>query len=184
MTEPEVLCDVPHPTNPEWTCTKPKRICYRQHVHLVIDRVTGEQQIKAAWPNAAEPPTAKPSAKSTAKLTTMAQRTKGDARTGAPGLSASLTAVDANADVDFKEEAKAVLRQVATEMEEFNTEDILDRMTATTHDNRALGPIMLWAKSQGLIRKTEPERFVPSRYPDRHLADQRVWQSLVYTPTT
>lgn len=68
------LCEALHPQNPEWTCTKPKP-CARQHVYAVRDAF-GAPQIKAAWPNAAEPPGAKPDPKRTAKMTGMAQRAK------------------------------------------------------------------------------------------------------------
>lgn len=95
-------------------------------------------------------------------------------------LRLALKRVEAAASPEFKDQARQVLRVIATHQSELTSEDVLDAMEATTHDNRAMGPIMRWGVTQGLITKTDPERFVPSSHPDRHNADLRVWRSLIH----
>ena len=46
----------------------------------------------------------------------------------------------------------------------------------TTHDTRALGPVIKRAQTQGYITKTED--FQPSER--RHATPQRVWRSLIF----
>ena len=90
---------------------------------------------------------------------------------------------DANTPEEFRKEARAVLHQIALTSTELTAEDVMDRLTTSTHDNRAMGAIMLWGVKQGWIAKTSPEKFVQSRYPRRHKMDVRVWGSLIHNKT-
>jgi hypothetical protein len=140
-----------------------------------------------AWPNTAvQAQEAKRTGRWTRARFATANEIANSARpvTHAGGLADALRRVTAAADGDFKVEAREFLRLLAARLPELTSEDVLDAMNATTHDNRAMGPIMLWGVRQHLIAKTDPERFVPSAHPDRHNADLRVWRSVVYQRDT
>lgn len=183
MSEP---CAAVHPEVAGVTCTKPEDRCFEKHTAMHFPN--GVEAVPLTWDNPRQRPAKIPKE---GKTKAMAGATKSSGTAGPPaavwqgsgneGLHDAIKRVDANSDENFKEEAKALVRTVAGQMEFLTTEDVLDKMHYTTHDNRAMGPIMLWAKSQGIIAKTDPERFVPSKYPDRHLADLRVWRSLLYS---
>ncbi len=181
MSDP---CAESHPEIAGVTCTKPADRCF--DIHSAMHFPDGIEAVTVTWPNPRQRP-----AKTAGKRSVpdMAKGGKGGTAgppravwdgVGSEGLHDALKRVDAAADENFKDEAKAIIRVVAGAQEFLTSEDVLDRMHYTTTDNRAMGPVMLWAKSQGIITKTDPERFVPSKYPDRHLADLRVWKSLIY----
>jgi hypothetical protein len=47
-----------------------------------------------------------------------------------------------------------------------------------THENRALGPLMLWAMREGVCERTDD--FALSARASRHRAPCRIWRSLIY----
>jgi hypothetical protein len=183
VTEP---CGAPHPEVAGVTCSKKQDRCFEKH-HAVHHPEGSIEGVPLVWDNPRQRPAKSPKEGRVKEMASAGVKggTAGPPRAvwqgkGSEGLHDALRRVDAGSDENFKEEAKALVRTVAGQQEFLTTEDVLDRMHYTTPDNRAMGPIMLWAKSQGIIAKTEPERFVPSKYPDRHLADLRVWRSLIY----
>lgn len=88
--------------------------------------------------------------------------------------------VEANADKSWKELANLCGWTLALEREYLTSEDVLDRLArqfpnVTTHDRRAIGPVMQGLKRAGAIRPTE--RFIQSRFAQRHAGPVRVWAS-------
>lgn len=71
---------------------------------------------------------------------------------------------------------------VARRKQYFTTDDVETRRVRiggpTTHENRALGPLMRQAHRDGICYPTE--RFEPSRRAMEHARPLRVWQSLVF----
>lgn len=66
---------------------------------------------------------------------------------------------------------------------EFTSDDVWARMVDAggvppTHDNRALGAVMRWAASDGLIAATDRVR--PSSRVRLHGSPRRIWRSLVH----
>jgi hypothetical protein len=93
---------------------------------------------------------------------------------------AAIQQVTANADEDWKEEARSATRKAAFELRFFTTDDIWERMdpAAWTHERRAMGGILRWAQSEGLVENTQ--RFQKSRRLAPHRRPLALWQSLVY----
>lgn len=75
----------------------------------------------------------------------------------------------------WKEEAEQVVRQLAYTRQFFSADDVLEKMTTTTKDNRALGQVMKDAAKNGLIRSTG--RYEQSRLPQRHRRPVCLWES-------
>lgn len=93
----------------------------------------------------------------------------------------AVTRVEQHADPDWKEYALATVKRVAMRYKEFTTDKVLDEMTdapVTTHELRALGPVMSAAARRGYIVATD--KFVTSTSVTRHRAPKRVWQSRIY----
>lgn len=85
------------------------------------------------------------------------------------------------ADPEWQRFMLRALKQVASRQKFFCTDDI-ERIRhsydgPTTHENRALGPLMLSAKKDGLIAPTD--RWVMSIQPFNHRRPVRVWRSLI-----
>lgn len=71
------------------------------------------------------------------------------------------------------------IRCVARERKELVSFDVFKALAAraeSTHDLRALGPMMSRAASDGIIQKTG--RYAPN--PNRHGSMSPVWRSLIY----
>jgi hypothetical protein len=81
-----------------------------------------------------------------------------------------------HANQDWMEHARKVVLLVAKRMRSFTTDDVWDALQKakrpTTHDPRALGPIMRTLHAEGLILNTRT--FVPSRR--RHATPIPVWE--------
>ena len=76
---------------------------------------------------------------------------------------AALRAVDDNAEVRWKLEAERIVIDLAQTGRHFTSDDVMDRierLPVTTHDTRALGPVILKALKREWIHRTG---YVPSR---------------------
>ncbi|MCC6752010.1 MAG: hypothetical protein IT371_30435 [Deltaproteobacteria bacterium] len=86
---------------------------------------------------------------------------------------------DVGADARWLLVADAMIQRLARERDFFTSDDVWKALAdspAATRDNRALGPRMLYAARQGLIKKAG---FVLSVRESRHQAPLQVWQSLL-----
>jgi len=93
----------------------------------------------------------------------------------------SMQQVDQHADAAWKTEAKGIVRYLAQTKEEFTTDAVwflLDKFPGVTHEPRAMGPIMRWAATSGLIRATD--RTTKSVRVVNHSRPIQVWRSLIY----
>lgn len=70
-----------------------------------------------------------------------------------PDLFDALQRVEAHADIDWKDAAAVALRDLAATGREFTADDVRDAIPAhiTTHEMRALGPVMKAGMRDGLI---------------------------------
>lgn len=87
--------------------------------------------------------------------------------------------VDEHADDEWKEVALDCVRQLCRQHALFTSDEVLELLETkpvTTHDTRALGPVMLKAVRDGLIEKSG--RLLPSRR--RHMAPIFEWRSLIH----
>lgn len=85
--------------------------------------------------------------------------------------------VHANAHQEWKVEAEQVVRHLCSTKQFFTADDVLERITSHTTDNRALGAVMQNAAKAGLIRSTG--RYEQSRLPIRHKRPVCLWESVV-----
>ena len=90
----------------------------------------------------------------------------------------AIAQVGLNADCAWKDIALQVVADVAEEWAEFTTDEVLERLadkTVSTHEMRALGPVMMAAQKAGIIMPSDT--FVKSKAVSRHCAPKRVWRS-------
>jgi len=94
----------------------------------------------------------------------------------------ALQRVDEHADPDWRDVADRCVRAVALRCETFTTDEVIDELAKhpaiTTHEPRALGPVMMRAARNNVIVATD--RFIKSTAVSRHRAPKQVWRSLVY----
>lgn len=83
-------------------------------------------------------------------------------------------------DTTWRARAERRLVAIAHERPEFTADDLWGPDLDKPNEARALGPILLWARDQGLI--VDADRFIRSTQPGNHGSPRRVWRSLVYTP--
>lgn len=84
-----------------------------------------------------------------------------------------------HAQEEWKEDAARALRIVAARQDEITTDDVwaeLDAMAGKTHERRAMGPVMVQAAKDGLIRASDPERYRKSDRPVCHRGPKRIWE--------
>lgn len=85
-----------------------------------------------------------------------------------------------NADSTWRDVALDAVRRTAGQHHEFTTDavlTVLESAPASTHELRALGPVMIQAQKCGWIEPTD--RFENSRSVSRHKAPKRIWRSLL-----
>lgn len=84
--------------------------------------------------------------------------------------------VDRNADEVWKFYAYSAVEQCAEHMDTFTSDDVTDHIPdyVVTHENRALGPVMLKAARDGLIVKTGTVRNSTRR--SLHSSPRTVWR--------
>jgi len=95
---------------------------------------------------------------------------------------AAIGQADAHANDAWRELARGAVYRVAQQLEWFNSEDVwrdiqTQASTAVTHDHRAMGPVMLYARRCGWIEKVDATR------PAQQMAHNRpmqIWRSLIY----
>lgn len=88
---------------------------------------------------------------------------------------------DAHANPEWRDVALDAVRRAALRNLEFTTDAILpflNETSVTTHEPRALGPVMLAAMRQGWIEPTD--RVERSTSVSRHCAKKQVWRSRLY----
>lgn len=92
----------------------------------------------------------------------------------------AMARVEANADEIWKAAAKDALYRSACELPVLTSDDVMDRLdgTASTHELRAMGPIMLAGARNGWIAKADCAA-VPSRRASLHASPRTVWRSLI-----
>lgn len=88
---------------------------------------------------------------------------------------------DDHADPDWRDVAYDCVVAVAQRCAMFTTDQVIDELakhpTVSTHEGRALGPVMMRAQRNNIIVATD--QFVNSEAVSRHRAPKRVWASLV-----
>jgi len=91
----------------------------------------------------------------------------------------AMNRVDKHADAVWKLAALHAVAEAARTLSEFTTDAVVPLINpnATTHDLRALGPVMTRAAKLGWIEKS-PMPFIPT--PRRHMAPLQVWRSLLF----
>lgn len=94
---------------------------------------------------------------------------------------AALVQVNEHADPDWKEAAYDAVVATAYARARFTADDIYDRLdgSVSTHEPRALGPVMLRAVRSGLIAKANVAS-IPSRRRSLHASPRTVWDSLIH----
>lgn len=84
------------------------------------------------------------------------------------------------ANEEWKAEVYELIKWLCTQTPEFTSQDVLDhaayKVTADTHDYRAIGPLMSKARKEGYIVFTG--HYIQAE--KRHDAPIRVWRSTVY----
>lgn len=92
---------------------------------------------------------------------------------------AALLQVDENAADAWKETALAVVHSVARRKSLFTTDDVWAEMPdeATTHERRAMGPIMRRAQRNAWIEPTG--NFRATARVQGHASPKRIWRSLI-----
>lgn len=105
---------------------------------------------------------------------------QGDLFSGKAGKADGMGRAAENAHEDWVAAAEAGVFQAARQLPAVTSDDVFDRIPdgITTHEHRAMGPVMLTAARSGWLIKTG--EMVPCRRPERHLGDVRVWRSLLF----
>jgi hypothetical protein len=93
--------------------------------------------------------------------------------------------VDNHADDEWKRVMAEMVIKTAREMHRFTTDDVVDRFNElpdppTTHDKRAMGPVMMRAAKSGVCCKA-PVAPIMSRRASLHASPRQVWDSLLYS---
>jgi hypothetical protein len=91
----------------------------------------------------------------------------------------AMARVEEHADVDWKVAARRAVLDAARVLPRLTSDDVMDRISGvSTHELRALGPIMLAAAKNGWIAKADCAA-VLCRRSSRHAAPLTVWRSLI-----
>ena len=90
----------------------------------------------------------------------------------------AMAQVEGAADDAWKAAALDAVRRAALAMPDFIVDQVWAFIPAgvSTHDSRAMGPVIMAAKKAGIIEASDA--FRPS--PRRHASPQRVWRSLIH----
>lgn len=90
----------------------------------------------------------------------------------------AMAKVHSNADPIWLAAAWDAVCKCARLNKTFTVDEVWDYIpdTISTHDSRAMGPVIKRAQTEGVIEKTDA--FLPSIR--RHATPQRVWKSLVF----
>jgi hypothetical protein len=104
---------------------------------------------------------------------------KARAAVGKKNADRAIVRVDRNADDEWKAAALHAVKLVASRQGVFTTDDVWDVIPRgyATPENRAMGPVMRKAESEGWCRPRGD--FVPARREGNHQRPLRVWSSLI-----
>lgn len=95
---------------------------------------------------------------------------------------AAMAQVDQNASTAWKAFVYECIAIIARQKQIFTTDDVerlrKERGGPTTHEPRALGPLMMNARRNGLCKPTD--KFMNSTQPVCHARPMRVWKSLMF----
>ena len=105
----------------------------------------------------------------------------------------AMARADQHAQPEWKDLARRCIEWLARERRTFTSDDIWDALAehypnVQTHEHRALGPILLKATRDGLIRTQScaacgtKKVMVASRRPEANCSDTPIYESLVYAP--
>lgn len=96
------------------------------------------------------------------------------------GVDEAMRRVVAHAPEPWTAAAERAVKEVAMAMPYLTTDEVWAAMPPdrSTHENRAMGPIMTRAGRQGLIRATDEHR--DSTRPEAHARPVRIWKSLMF----
>ena len=91
-----------------------------------------------------------------------------------------MDAVAEHAENLWRASALLAVQKAASKLEFITIDDVSPEIpeSLSTHDLRALGPIMVKGKKEGWITPTD--RFTSSRRSSCHATPRRVWKSLIY----
>jgi|WetSurMetagenome_2_1015567.scaffolds.fasta_scaffold239523_2 hypothetical protein len=95
-------------------------------------------------------------------------------------LQDSLHLVEVHANPEWREVAYQCVVAVAKRLEEFTTDQVIAELAqypVTTHEGRALGPVMVRAARENIIAATS--RFEKSAAVSRHHTKKQIWRSLI-----
>lgn len=91
-------------------------------------------------------------------------------------LQRALELVDANTDDDWRADALVAIEQVCRQNREFICDDVWAVGLRSTHNDKALGPVLMTAKRLGYCQKSDRVR--PSLR--SHLSGKPVWISMLF----
>lgn len=92
-----------------------------------------------------------------------------------------MAAAQAHADAEWKKDAYNAVKWCAAHYKEFSTNEVWDRLqasTSSTHEHRAMGPVMMRAARRGLVTNTN--RVVTSKIPYQHGRKVALWRSCIH----
>jgi hypothetical protein len=100
-----------------------------------------------------------------------------------PITQAAIDQVEQNANPDWLDAACAVAVSIAREYQEFTSVEVEERMrlrhpTITTHEARAMGPVMKWCEHNRIAKQTGET--VRDPRPHCHQQYKTVWESLIF----
>ena len=95
------------------------------------------------------------------------------------GMEAGMSRAEEHADEHWKLAAQSAVMAAAQTLEKLTTDDVVPLIDpgASTHEMRALGPVMMQAKRDGWIEKAYE---LPRPSARRHMAPLTVWRSLLF----
>jgi len=96
---------------------------------------------------------------------------------------AAIDQVETNADQEWTQAARRALVSLCNRLPFLTSEDVAQAIPedVTTHEPRALGPIMMWGRKLGWIEATS--QFRTSTGAKNHCRPQRIWKSRTFQPT-
>lgn len=99
-------------------------------------------------------------------------------KAGEAGREEGIARADEHANEQWKQEALEMIRLTALFHQFFTSSLVWDRISAATHEPRAMGALMRRAEKHGWIEPTD--QFLCSVRPSQHRRPLRVWRSKIY----
>ena len=104
-----------------------------------------------------------------------------DAAESAAAREKSIAQVDEAGDDDWKAQAAAAIRRIASSQPTLTSDDLWRTGIARPRESRVLGAVMRSMRAAGVISPTD--EFALTEQVSRHRAPIRVWASLIHTPS-